>query len=77
MTGIITVSPEKLVATSQEFSTHGSTISTLTIHCHPFLKDDGQHKPRIRLDTHLSTGSFDFSAGSAFSALPAFFSSHE
>ena len=30
MTGIIKVSPEKLVATSQEFSTHGSTISTLT-----------------------------------------------
>lgn len=30
MTGTIKVSPEKLIATSQEFSTQGSTINNLT-----------------------------------------------
>lgn len=30
MTGTIRVSPEKLIATSQEFSTHGSTIASIT-----------------------------------------------
>lgn len=30
MTGTIRVTPEKLISTSQEFSTHGSTIASIT-----------------------------------------------